>query len=153
MRIVSHCVVKLSARHRVRRQVPDRSDSRKADGGMIAQRGDGFQCHVAAALDRPLVVLLEQDRSDEADDGIFIGEDADDLGAALDLAIDPFERIGNRYEVSRCLRSRCGVLHRGVWCDHRDRGTGSTKCGQADTHDEPRARVSSWPPLRLARLR
>jgi hypothetical protein len=34
-----------------------------------------------------------------------------------------------------------------------DRGTGSTKCGQADTHDEPRARVSSWPPLRLARLR
>src|SRR4051794_18077698 len=26
-------------------------------------------------------------------------------------------------------------------------------CGQADTHDEPRARVSSWPPLRLARLR
>ena len=30
---------------------------------------------------------------------------------------------------------------------------GSTKCGQADTHDEPRARVSSWPPLRLARLR
>ncbi len=50
-------------------------------------------------------------------------------------------------------RFRCGVLHRGVWCDHRDRGTGSTKCGQADTHDEPRARVSSWPPLRLARLR
>src|SRR5438552_2351886 len=23
----------------------------------------------------------------------------------------------------------CGVLHRGVWCDHRDRGTGSMKCG------------------------
>jgi hypothetical protein len=44
-------------------------------------------------------------------------------------------------------------LHRGVWCDHRDRGTGSTKCGQADAYDEPRARVSSWPPLRLARLR
>jgi hypothetical protein len=35
----------------------------------------------------------------------------------------------------------------------RDRGTGSTKCGQADKFDEPRARVSSWPPLRLARLR
>ena len=35
----------------------------------------------------------------------------------------------------------------------RDRGTGSTKCGQADVHDELRARVSSWPPLRLARLR
>src|SRR4051794_22510246 len=35
----------------------------------------------------------------------------------------------------------------------RDRGTGSTKCGQADVYDELRARVSSWPPLRLARLR
>ena len=35
----------------------------------------------------------------------------------------------------------------------RDRGAGSTKCGQAVVHDEPRIRVSSWPPLRLARLR
>jgi len=36
----------------------------------------------------------------------------------------------------------------------RDRGTGSTRmCGQADVYDELRARVSSWPPLRLARLR
>jgi len=35
----------------------------------------------------------------------------------------------------------------------RDRGTGSTRCGQADKFDEPRARVSSWPPLRFARLR
>ena len=26
-------------------------------------------------------------------------------------------------------------------------------CGQADPYDELRARVSSWPPLRLARLR
>ena len=33
------------------------------------------------------------------------------------------------------------------------RGTGSTKCGQADVYDEPRARVSSWPPLRPTRLR
>src|SRR5215469_15673239 len=33
------------------------------------------------------------------------------------------------------------------------RGTGSTKGGQADLFDELRARVSSWPPLRLAWLR
>src|SRR3954452_2442635 len=33
------------------------------------------------------------------------------------------------------------------------RGAGSTKRGQADPFDEPRARVSSWPPLRPARLR
>lgn len=30
---------------------------------------------------------------------------------------------------------------------------GARKCGQAELYDEPRARVSSWPPLRLARLR
>src|SRR6516165_5622930 len=33
------------------------------------------------------------------------------------------------------------------------RGTGSTLSGQADLFDELRARVSSWPPLRPARLR
>ena len=30
---------------------------------------------------------------------------------------------------------------------------GARRCGQADVYDELRARVSSWPPLRLARLR
>src|ERR1700758_2025409 len=30
---------------------------------------------------------------------------------------------------------------------------GARKCGQADQYHELRARVSSWPPLRLARLR
>jgi len=48
--------------------------------------GDGFQGHVAGALDRPLVVLLEQDGADQAGDGVFIGEDADHVSAALDLA-------------------------------------------------------------------
>ncbi|MHC2382739.1 hypothetical protein ACVIU7_009686 [Bradyrhizobium liaoningense] len=74
-------------------------------------------------------------------------------GPPLDLAVEALDRVGNRYEMARCQRSAAVFLHRGVRCDHRDRGTGSTKCGQADAHDEPRARVSSWPPLRLARLR
>jgi hypothetical protein len=47
----------------------------------------------------------------------------------------------------RCPRS---------WRMVRPSGTeapGARRCGQADAHDELRARVSSWPPLRLARLR
>jgi hypothetical protein len=36
---------------------------------MIAQRRDGFQRHVAGALDGPFIVLLEQDRADDSDDG------------------------------------------------------------------------------------
>ena len=53
-----------------------------------------FQGHVAGALDGPLVVLFEQDRADEAGDGGLVGEDADDLGAALDLAVEALERVG-----------------------------------------------------------
>ena len=45
-------------------------------------------------MDSPLVILFEQDGTDEAGDGSFIGEDADDLSAALDLAIQSLQRIG-----------------------------------------------------------
>ena len=66
----------------------------QADDGIIAQGRDGFQGHVAGALDGPFIVLLEQDGADEADDGGLVGEDADDLGAALDLAVEALERVG-----------------------------------------------------------
>ncbi len=48
----------------------------------------------SGALDRPFVVLLQQDRSDEADDGVVVGEDSDDLGPSFDLAVEPFETVG-----------------------------------------------------------
>jgi hypothetical protein len=32
--------------------------------------------------------------ADETPDGGFVGEDADDLDAPLDLAVQPFDRIG-----------------------------------------------------------
>jgi hypothetical protein len=40
------------------------------------------------------VVLVEQDGADQAGNGLFIGKDADHLGAALDLTVKPFQRIG-----------------------------------------------------------
>ena len=75
--------------------------------GIITERGDGFQRHAAGMLNpmplashrlcrwnlgklRPLIVLFEQQRADEADDGVFVGEDADDLTAVFDLAIAAF---------------------------------------------------------------
>jgi len=61
---------------------------------IFAQWSDRFQGHVAGALDGPFIVLLEQDGADQAGDGVLIGEDADDLGAPLDLAVEPFQRIG-----------------------------------------------------------
>jgi hypothetical protein len=44
----------------------------------MAQRGDGFQRHLAAALRRPFVVLFDEDGADEAHDGGLVGKDADD---------------------------------------------------------------------------
>src|ERR1700733_14859748 len=38
---------------------------RQSDDGIIAQGGHGFQRHVAGALDRPFVILLQKDRADE----------------------------------------------------------------------------------------
>jgi hypothetical protein len=83
-------VVSLAVGRRVRGQEPGRSTgaSRKADGWIIVQRRDGFHCHVAGTPNRPIIVLLEQDRADEADDGYRSGStpDAyDDETTALSL--------------------------------------------------------------------
>jgi hypothetical protein len=47
-----------------------------------------------AATDEPFVVLLDHDAGGEADQRAVVGEDADDVGAAADLAVDPLERVG-----------------------------------------------------------
>ena len=64
------------------------------DDGIIADGGDGFQRHVAGALHGPFVVLLHQDCSDEAYDGVVVWEDSDDVGSALDLAVGSLDGIG-----------------------------------------------------------
>ena len=54
---------------------------------------DALKGHVAASLDRPFIILFQQDGADEACNRFFIGEDADDVGAPLDLAIEALDRI------------------------------------------------------------
>jgi hypothetical protein len=44
-------------------------------------------------LNRPLAVLFEQDGADPADAGRLAWEDADNLGPALDLAVEALERV------------------------------------------------------------
>jgi hypothetical protein len=72
-------------------------DSWQTDGGIIAQRSDGFEAHVASALHGPFIILFEQQRTDESNDGGLVGEDADDVAAPLDLTIESFEWIGIGY--------------------------------------------------------
>ena len=46
-----------------------------------------------AASFGPFVVLLGEDGADEAGDGVAVGEDPDDVGAAADLPVQPFLRV------------------------------------------------------------
>ncbi len=91
---------------------------------IIAEAGEGFQGHVAALHGR-FVVLLEQNGADQADDGLgqvrcpSVREDADDVGAALDLAVQPLQRVG----AVDLLRSAglAGLWYRHVEAVQRDR--------------------------------
>ena len=67
--------------------------SREHDDGIIADGGESFKGHVAGALDGPFIALLHEDRADESGDGRFIREDADDIGAALDLAVEALDGV------------------------------------------------------------
>jgi len=66
----------------------------QADEWIIAHRGDGSQCHVAGPLDGPRVILLQEQCIYLPDDGIKVGEDADDFSASLDLAVETLDRMG-----------------------------------------------------------
>src|SRR5215813_10730074 len=101
---------------------PDRSggDVGQPDERIIAYRSDAFQSDVSGALNGPLIVLLEQDRADEANDCILVWEDADDIGASLDLAIEALERVGGMqlgavlaWEAHVGKNVRLGLVHHG----------------------------------------
>ena len=57
------------------------------DGG--AGSGEGVEAEVAASFG-PFVVLLGEDGAHEADQGVAVGEDADDVGAPPDFAVEAF---------------------------------------------------------------
>jgi hypothetical protein len=60
-----------------------------ACGGFPAG-GEYFGSHVAAGLG-PFVVLLGQDRADEADDRVAVREDPDDVGPSPDFFVEAFD--------------------------------------------------------------
>lgn len=67
--------------------------------------GYALQRHVAGALDRPFVVLFEQDSTDEAGDGILVGGDADGFGVGEQLGLELYrmaQRLGQRRPRGTC---------------------------------------------------
>lgn len=59
----------------------------------MAHRAECLQRHLAAGY-RPLVVLLQHQSADKADEGGIVREDADHVGPSLDLAVHPFQGGG-----------------------------------------------------------
>jgi hypothetical protein len=64
--------------------------------------------------------LLHQDGANQSDDGFIVGEDANDVGAALDLAVQSLDRIGRADlrpvllgEVHECENVDLGVIEQG----------------------------------------
>jgi hypothetical protein len=45
----------------------------------------------AAAIELPFLLLLQQQRTHQADDRGVVGKDADDAGAALDLLVEALQ--------------------------------------------------------------
>lgn len=72
------------------------------------------------ALDSPFIILFEEDGADELGDRRFVGEEADDLRPALDLAVEPLRQI-RRMELGAMLHReshigehiRLGGVHQG----------------------------------------
>ena len=58
------------------------------------EQGHGGLGEVAPVGDLPFVVGFDQDGAGEAEQRGGVGEDADDVGAALDLLVHPLERVG-----------------------------------------------------------
>ena len=72
--------------------------SGQLDDRIIAQRRDRFQAHVSTALNRPFIVLLEQQRAHEPRDGIF----------GLSLVDERVGRGDRRSAISISSRNRGG---------------------------------------------
>ena len=104
-------------------------------GGFADAAGatEGIQPEVAALLG-PLVVLFGEHRADKADDRVAVGEDADDVGAAADLPVEPLVRIVTGYESRGCLTCSSGWLGPRAWLygeTVRNRGSQGNRYGQA----------------------
>lgn len=64
-------------------------------GGVIVSVQDSRERLLGevAARNQPLVAVLDQQHAGEADQARVVGEDANDIGAAAELAVDALERV------------------------------------------------------------
>lgn len=115
--IVSRRVVSLGQSPRLADRAGNVSAFRwHADDRIIAHRGDCLKGHVAGSRDGPFIVLLTQQRTDEAEDSVVIREDANGFCGALHLAIEPFD-LACRMKLGPMLFGKRSWRRAGpAWC-------------------------------------
>ena len=104
--------------------------------GVVRRRDKLCHCldlHVAV-LQLPFVILFQQHRAAQPNDRCFIGEYANDIGSALNLLVQPFQRICIGYAGAGFRR-----VYRKVTRSLRATGTGESgarKVGRPLSHHE-----------------
>jgi hypothetical protein len=113
----------------------------------------------------PLVVRLDQDAGRQPQQRVGVGEDPDDVGAALDLAVEPLEGLVDQiFCQCACGKSANAVRspwrraaagrRRGTACEHVgddvDVLRASSPVGWAKIVRMVAATISAWPLLTLA---
>ncbi len=63
----------------------------------------------------PLVVVLGEDGADQVDDGVPVVKDADDVGPALDLLVEPLQGIG-RVDLGSMVLGEEASMSGSAWC-------------------------------------
>ena len=71
---------------------------------LFEQFAQGLHVEIAVAID-PVLVGLDRERADQPQAARFVGEDAHDVRAALELLVEPFEQVG-RLEVLVMLQGQ-----------------------------------------------
>ena len=69
--------------------------------------------HHVAVLALPVVVLLEEDGADPAQDAVLVGEDTDHIGAAFHLLVQAFQWVG-AVKLGAMLGRECHVAAKGM---------------------------------------
>jgi hypothetical protein len=61
--------------------------------GRSGEQGHGSFGELAAFAGLPFVVGFDQDRAGQTEQDVGVGEDADDVGVALDFLVQPLQRV------------------------------------------------------------
>ena len=120
---------------------------------LLADRTQLTVLELADLDSAPAVCGADDGRVHQLQHGALPERVRNDLRPAALLEEQPLEQVRIRYERSGVTRPVVAVGD-ALWCDHPGPGhLGARRLGRPVTYDELRARVSIWPPLRLARMR